>query len=249
MPDKASCGSPSGIEAVDRESLRPTPMMIFSTNERLSCKRDEEGASTEPTNFEARTSNNDGIDMVEDAKISSRAHEECERRPYVQRIRKSTETGLLEGQTRRQNHPLLKRRLAHPVSAMPSLVKAGPKLPSFQNVKKRKRSPQEDSSALPEAPQTKKPSPSSSSSKQNHAALEDAPKQKPTTKKLKKVLEWKKKMSAQKEERLKTEKKSAYAPASSAPEKAVPGQNWKKLQVCSLFLSLTSCLTLAGPRN
>lgn len=121
---------------------------------------------------------------------------------------------------------------------MPSIVKGGPKLPSFQKLKKKKRAAPESAETLADAPKSKKPINSIPGSSQ---APSDKPKVNKDSKKRAKVFEWKKKMSAEKEERLKKAKskstETSTLKAPSAP-KAEVGSNWKKLQVRSnLFVS------------
>ena len=117
---------------------------------------------------------------------------------------------------------------------MPSIVKGGPKLPSFQKLKHKKRAAPESAESLVEAPKAKKRSGPSNSIPSGSQEPEARPTVNKDAKKRVKSLEWKKKMSAEKEERLKKKeqgtKQTSTSQTSSAP-KIEPGQNWKKLQV------------------
>jgi hypothetical protein len=127
---------------------------------------------------------------------------------------------------------------------MPSIIKTGPKLPSFQTLKKRKRTGQESAEQLPEAPQAKKPRLASSSIPESSQSSTDRPKANHDAKKRLKSLDWKKKMSAGKDQRLKEKKNPKSknsASSSSGPAKIVPGQNWKQLQVRFHCIIAYSC--------
>ena len=121
---------------------------------------------------------------------------------------------------------------------MPALVKSGPKLPSFQKLKKRKRSDTEDVSKLPEAPATKKQTkgPTSESGPTHTSAAPEQPKER--VNKIKKAFEWKKKMAAEKEERLKKATQAKAQEQVKPVEVVKPGQNWQKLKVRSLICAV-----------
>lgn len=114
---------------------------------------------------------------------------------------------------------------------MPALIKTGPKLPSFQKLKSRKRPSEEDPDNLPGAPKAKKPSFASSTSEDGAHTASSVSGDKVIHKKVKKAIEWKQKMAKEKEERLKKSTKDRSTASSSRAEKIKPGENWKKLQV------------------
>jgi hypothetical protein len=118
---------------------------------------------------------------------------------------------------------------------MPAIIKTGPKLPSFQKLKKRKRSQDEVDTALPEAPATKKQSKGPSAETGLTHTTSESEKTKVRPQKVNKAFEWKKKMAAEKEERLKKQSKAKTQEEPKAREAIRPGQNWKKLQVCALI--------------
>lgn len=114
---------------------------------------------------------------------------------------------------------------------MPSIIKTGPKLPSFQKLKKRKRTHEE----VPEAPASKKSFRGNSAQSNGLNTTPGDKEDKQRTTKEKKVFGWKKKMADEKEARL---KKQSSAPSNTAPKSQtgiVPGQNWQKLKVCYTY--------------
>lgn len=111
---------------------------------------------------------------------------------------------------------------------MPSLVKGGPKLPSFQKVKSKKRSHQETAESVSNAPPTKKRAPLVVETPKEPQLAESKPMR---PKKAEHAIQWKKRMAEEKKERLKKrEQKEAKSQASPAP-KITPGQNWEKFKV------------------
>lgn len=139
------------------------------------------------------------------------------------------------------------------LSEMPGpLLKSGPKLPSFQKVKskKRKRTEEDDSAQHKQAPEAKKPKtiapPVQNDAKQlNHKAPKQADAQSQTERKQKpkkiKKLGGKDKSKAEKKDKPK-------GPTPAAP-RVVPGENWSKLKVCNPFHSLIVLTATSMLRN
>lgn len=114
---------------------------------------------------------------------------------------------------------------------MPALVQGGPKLPSFQKLKSKKRASPQAAEELENAPKSKKPAPLT---KTATPASEGGVEKKEKPRKAQKKNEWNNRMAAERRERLEKKEKGTKTSSESAPAartKAAPGSNWQQLKV------------------
>lgn len=112
---------------------------------------------------------------------------------------------------------------------MPALVQGGPKLPSFQKLKTKKRARPEPTKEDKHAPQAKKPASGAHLTKDGSFDSE-VKKEKP--RKAQKKNAWNNRMAEQRKERLKKKSQPESSPAPAARTKPAPGSNWQQLKVC-----------------
>lgn len=111
---------------------------------------------------------------------------------------------------------------------MPALIPGGPKLPSYQKLKSKKRARPEPVKEDRHAPKSKKPVPAALA---GLAAPTDSDVKPEKPRKAQKKNAWNKRMAEERMERIQKKDNPNAAPARPARTKATPGSNWQQLKV------------------
>lgn len=111
---------------------------------------------------------------------------------------------------------------------MPALIPSGPKLPSFQKLKSKKRARTQVEEEPKHAPKSKKPT---TVALPKHVDSNDSEVKAEKPRKAQKKNAWNKRMAEERRDRIDKRDTKTTAPVRPARTKAAPGSNWEQLKV------------------